>query len=119
MLAAAPPLVQYSINITNTGVMDADDAVLGFLKPPGAGTNGIPLQSLFGFDRVHVKAGETVTVELYPSLVDFTAVSESGTRAVLAGEYKFFFGVSETAQYGMGYVEHHVSTFEGIQETQV
>ena len=27
---------------------------------------------LYGFSKVHIKAGETVTVELYPSLADFT-----------------------------------------------
>ena len=35
--------------------VDADDVVLGFLKPPGAGVGGTPLQTLFGFERVHVK----------------------------------------------------------------
>jgi pre-mRNA-splicing factor SYF2/beta-D-xylosidase 4 len=54
--------VSYVVNVTNTGTIDADDVVLGFIKPPGAGTNGVPLQTLFGFERVHVKAGETVQV---------------------------------------------------------
>ena len=44
--------------------------VLGFLKPPGAGVAGVPLQTLYGFDRVHVPAGKTVAVELYPSLAE-------------------------------------------------
>jgi hypothetical protein len=30
--------------VTNTGSVDSDDVVLGFLVPPGAGTDGIPLQ---------------------------------------------------------------------------
>jgi len=38
--------------VTNTGVMDADDVVLGFLTPPSAGVNGVPLQTLYAFDRV-------------------------------------------------------------------
>ena len=29
---------------------------------------GVPLQTLYGFDKVHVPAGKTVTVELYPAL---------------------------------------------------
>ena len=52
--------VQYTVNVTNTGSVDADDVVLGFMTPPGAGENGVPLKTLFGFERVHVKAGETV-----------------------------------------------------------
>ena len=40
---------RFSVNVTNTGSVDADDVVLGFLTPPGAGEDGVPLQSLFGF----------------------------------------------------------------------
>jgi hypothetical protein len=32
----ATPLVQYAVNVTNTGSVDSDDVVLGFLHPPGA-----------------------------------------------------------------------------------
>jgi len=85
--------------------MDADDAVLGFLTPPGAGQNGIPRQMLFGFDRVHVRAGETVTVWLYPTFADFTHVDTSGNRHVLTGAYSVHFGVRETAPFSMGFAK--------------
>lgn len=39
-------IVQHEITVTNTGMVDADDVVLGFVKPPGAGKDGVPLQSL-------------------------------------------------------------------------
>ena len=55
----------FVVNVTNTGSMDADDVVLGFISPPGAGKGGLPLQSLFGFERVHVKAGETVSANTF------------------------------------------------------
>ena len=100
----------YSVNVTNTGSVDADDVLLGFLKPPGAGQNGVPLQSLWGFERVHVKSGASVNVILYPSLTDFTHVDETGKRGALPGVYTFTFGVHEAAAHGMGYVEHRVST---------
>ena len=54
----------FLLNVTNTGTVDSDDVVLGFLVPPGAGQGGVPLQELFGFERVHVLAGQTVTVYL-------------------------------------------------------
>ena len=57
---------------------------------------------------MHVKAGETMTVELYPSATDFTHVDGEGERGVLAGEYTFKFGVAETARQGMGFVRHTV-----------
>lgn len=53
------------VTVTNTGKMDADDVVLGFMVPPGAGVDGVPLQTLFGFERVHVPAGQSVSVYLY------------------------------------------------------
>lgn len=111
LLTDAPAVVKYSLNVTNTGSMDADDAVLGFLKPPGAGTNGVPLQTLYAFERVHVPAFKTVTVELYPSLADFTHVNTDGVREVLTGDYTFMFGVVETAEHGQGYTEAKLSTF--------
>merc|ERR1719440_639698 len=63
-LESAGSPATYTVKVTNTGKFDADDSVLGFLKPPGAGKNGIPLQSLFGFERVHVKAGESMQVKI-------------------------------------------------------
>ena len=111
LLGAAAPLVSYAVNVTNTGAVDSDEVVLGFLKPPGAGEGGVPLQTLYGFDRVHVKAGQTVTVELYPSLADFTQVDGQGERHELAGEYTFHFGVAETVPHGGAYTEHKVVTY--------
>ena len=93
------------VNVTNTGSRDADDVVLGFLTPPSAGKDGVPLKILFGFQRVHVKSGATATVTLYPSIMDFTRVSVDGQFGVLAGEYGVHFGVAETHAFGMGYVE--------------
>jgi hypothetical protein len=92
----------YAVKVTNTGTVDADDAVLGFLSPPGAGTDGVPLKVLFGFERVHVKAGQSVTVYLYPALTDFAFANAAGERLPLPGTYKLSFGVQAA---GMGYAE--------------
>ena len=110
LLAAAPPLVAYNVKVTNTGKMDADDVVLGFLVPPGAGTNGVPLQTLFGFERVHVKAGETVEVNLYPSLADFALTRLDGVKEATTGKWTVKFGVQETAAHGQGYAEVQLTT---------
>lgn len=84
--------------------MDADDVVLGFLIPPEAGKNGVPLKSLFGFERVHVKAGETVQVFLYPDLTHFSQVDRDGNLYVHEGEYQIEFGLEKTLEHGMGYI---------------
>eukprot|EP00729_Bicosta_minor_P001353 gene1353-22714_t len=110
VVSGAAPLVSYLVNVTNTGSVDAADVVLGFLTPPGAGVNGVPLKTLFGFERIFLKAGETKSVYLYPALTDFTQVDASGQRNVFAGEYTFSFGVQETLGHGMGYAEHRITT---------
>jgi beta-D-xylosidase 4 len=74
-------LALYAVNVTNTGSVDSDDVVLGFITPPNAGKDGAPLKSLFGFERVHVRAGATVTVWLYPAATDFAPVDAAGACA--------------------------------------
>jgi beta-D-xylosidase 4 len=83
-------LAEYYVNVTNTGDIDADDVVLGFLKPPGGGVGGVPLQTLFGFERVHVKAGATVQVYIAAHALDFTTVHKDGTRTAWAGQKRHF-----------------------------
>jgi hypothetical protein len=95
----------FYVNVTNTGAIDADDVVLGFLVPPGAGVDGVPLQLLFGFERVFVPAGQTVTVYLGAQGVAFTQADTDGVRRALGGEYIVRFGVRETAAHGMGFAE--------------
>ena len=109
-LGSVPPALkaeaaQFWVNVTNTGTVDSDEVVLGFLVPPGAGVNGVPLQELFGFERVHVPAGQTVTVYLGAQGVRFTQADREGKRHALGGLYKVRFGVQETAGQGMGFAE--------------
>ena len=103
-------VMQHTITVTNTGTIDADDVVLGFIKPPGGGQNGVPLQSLYDFARVHVPAGESVAVSLNATALDFTVVDEQGHRQVLAGKYSFQWGIPETADLGQGWAEQTVMT---------
>ena len=103
--------VAFFVSVTNTGKMDADDVVLGFLEPPGAGKSNVPRQSLFGFERVHVKAGATVCVTLYPALSEFARITSAGTYQVHAGEYTVRFGLRETAELGMGLIEHKLNAY--------
>ena len=104
-LRDVPTAASYCVHVTNTGSVDADDVVLGFLTPPGAGQGGVPLKTLFGFERVHVKAGQTVSVWLYPSLTDFAFANARGERTPLPGAYAVSFGVRQATAHGMGYAE--------------
>ena len=58
---------------------------------------------------MHVKAGETVTVTIYPSLADFTRTTLDGERVAHPGEYRVWFGVKETAAHGQGFAETTVT----------
>ena len=100
--------VSFLVNVTNTGAVDSDDVVLGFLVPPGAGADGIPLQELFAFERVFVRAGQTVTVYLGAQGVRFTQADKGGVRRFLAGEYGVRLGVKEAAAHRMGFAEQSV-----------
>jgi beta-D-xylosidase 4 len=102
-LAEVQPAGLYRVNVTNTGAVDASDVVLGFISPPGAGTNNLPLKSLFGFEKVFVKAGQSVTVDLYPQMTELAVTGLGGERSPLAGVYRVSFGLSETADHGQGY----------------
>ena len=79
--------------------------VLGFIVPPGAGSGGVALQELFGFERVFVPAGQTVTVYLGAQNVRFTQPNKDGVREALPGTYKVRFGVRDTMEHGMGFAE--------------
>ena len=72
----------YAVNVTNTGAVDSDYVVLGFLEPPGAGAGGAPLQTLFGFERVRVPAGGSVQVWLGVGLRELTRVAGAVREAV-------------------------------------
>ena len=107
---AAGPAASFAVKVTNTGAVDADDVVLGFLTPPGAGKDGVPLQTLFGFERVHVPAGQSVNVYLYPEHTDFMHTALDGTKTAAAGEWTVQFGVAKTLEHGMGYAEAKLTT---------
>ncbi len=113
--------------MTNTGSRDAADVVIGYMQPPGAGQNGVPLQYVFGFERVWVPAGkvcgviatrpiklvtrmlyvrvQTVTVWLGLSARDLTQVQPDGTRVAWPGKYTVRFGLAEGEALGAGFAQ--------------
>jgi len=53
-------MAEYRVDVTNTGNYYADDAVLGFIVPPDAGKDGVPLKYLFGFEKWRQKPSELI-----------------------------------------------------------
>lgn len=110
------PVEPFKVKVTNTGSVDADDVVLAFASAPGAGTDGLPLQDLVGFERVHVKAGESKTVTIQPELSMFSQVDADGKRYPLTGDYNIRFGLQQTVAMGMGYAE---TTIKAVAATEM
>lgn len=103
---ASAPVASFSAVVRNTGSFDADDVVLAFLFPPGGGNGtGIPLQTLFAFERVHVRAGASVSVPFTVSARDLTQVLDDGSRVAWPGNWTLQVGVPASRELGAGFVE--------------
>ena len=94
----SPPLLTFTVRVSNLGPIDTDEAVLGFIIPPGAGgPRGLPLRELFAFVRVRVLANATADVALDLSARDLTFLDERGERFAPGGAFRVEFGVRGTA----------------------
>ena len=80
---AAAPLTA-TVTVTNTGKVDGDEVVEAYLKTP---QQDGPIQSLAGFERVNIPAGQSkeVTITLEPR--SLSSVDNQGNRAILPGKY--------------------------------
>jgi len=80
---------QYTVVVTNTGKVESDNVVLGFVstKQPNA-----PIRELFGFDRVHLKPGQSTTVYFTVPPQVLSIVDEDGNEDILPGIYDIFIG---------------------------
>lgn len=82
-----------TIPVTNTGKRDGTEIVQLYIRDL-SDTEG-PLKSLRAFQRVDVKAGQTVkaTLELTPQAFEFFD-PETNTMRIKAGDYQLFYGNS-------------------------
>jgi beta-glucosidase len=73
-----------TVTVTNTGAADGDEVIEAYLKTPQP--NG-PIQSLVGFERVGVPAGQSRQVSITLDSRSLSSVDDKGNRAILAGKY--------------------------------
>jgi len=88
----------YEINVTNTGKVAGDEVVLAYFYPTNLTTMAVPLiKQLFGFERVHVAPGQTVTVYFDVDSTTIQVVDKKGNFVSAPGLYKMEFtnGVNE------------------------
>jgi beta-glucosidase len=94
-LTAGKPLT-VTAQVKNIGHLDGDETVELYLVPKSIA--GAPLRTLVGFEKVHLKAGET---RYFHATIDprhLSTVSADGIRSVLSGAYELYLGGGQPGQ---------------------
>ena len=71
--------------VRNAGPRDGDEVVEIYVKPPQTAVS--PRVELEGFERIHLRAGESRRVKFTLTPRQLSEVDEQGNRAVLPGDY--------------------------------
>lgn len=87
-LRAGQPL-QASVRVTNTSKQAGDEVVEAYLKTPQVGG---PLESLAGFERIHLGPGESREVQFELNARALSGVDEQGQRMIIPGRYQLSLG---------------------------
>jgi beta-glucosidase len=88
-LKAGQPL-QVEAQVANTSTRDGDEVVQAYVTFPKL--SGVPIRALRAFMRIHLRAGESRTVQFTLNDRDLSHVDEKGTRLVGAGKYSIAVG---------------------------
>jgi beta-glucosidase len=78
------------VTVTNTGKREGDEVAQLYLAFPHVA--GAPLRALRGFKRVHLKAGESQTVQFELRDRDLSMVTEAGAPIIAKGKYSVSVG---------------------------
>ncbi|WP_343227583.1 glycoside hydrolase family 3 C-terminal domain-containing protein [Rhodanobacter sp. 7MK24] len=82
--------LQVSAELRNAGLRAGDEVVQVYLDAPPSPL--VPRHALVGFQRVHLKPGESRRVNFILSARDVSSVDAAGVRAVEPGRYRVFIG---------------------------
>lgn len=80
-----------SVDVTNTGEMDGDEVVQLYLKDEKASTPR-PISQLEGFERIHLKKGETKTVSFEINPRQLSLINKNDELVVEAGWFSISVG---------------------------
>ena len=92
-VSGSVPNVEVTVHVKNTGSRDGDEVVQLYVIDPLASTVR-PRKQLRAFDRVFVKAGETVPVTLKLGPDAFSLVDASGNTVIERGDFILEVGAS-------------------------
>jgi len=87
---AADGTVTVSVRITNGGSAPGDEVVQLYLAHPGV--EGAPIRALTGFQRIHLDAAASKTVDFTLRDRDLSIVDEAGARRVVPGAVDVWIG---------------------------
>lgn len=82
-----------AVTVKNIGKYDTDEVIQLYIKDYSE--CAVPNFSLCGFKRIHLKSGESKTVNIPLSDTAFDSVDENGTRAVRGKKFTLFAGVCQ------------------------
>ncbi len=88
-LHAGDPL-NVAVTVTNTGACEGDEVVQLYLKFPDL--PGAPVRALRGFQRIHLAAAASQSVEFHLQPRDLSMVTAAGDIVVAQGHYSVFIG---------------------------
>jgi beta-glucosidase len=81
------------VQVKNTGGLDGDETAEVYLVPKGRSKR--PIQKLVSFKKVHLRKGETKTLQMTIDPRQLSMVEQDGSRSVEAGEYEIYVGGSQ------------------------
>jgi beta-glucosidase len=82
--------VKAKVTLTNAGTQDGDEVVQLYLS--NKRDFETPIRALKGFRRIHLKAGETQTVEFFLTQEELSGGNPAGDRIPMAGEVEIAIG---------------------------
>jgi beta-glucosidase len=94
-LQAGLPL-SVSVQVKNSGDVDGDETVEIYLVPRGK--QNVPLHALAGFEKIHLRKGETRMVQCIIDPRQLSLVAEDGSRSVQSGDYDLYVGGNQPTQ---------------------
>lgn len=89
--------VDVSLTLKNEGDYDADEVVQFYLTDKEASFR-VPKQSLVGFDRIHVPAGESREINFTVTPEMMESINEDGEAVLEPGEFKIYVGGSSYSE---------------------
>lgn len=91
--------LRVSVEVTNSGAVSGDEVVQLYLTHLNSPVP-VPIRTLAGFSRVHLKPGESKRVNFTLSPRQFSIIDNSGQRVVVPGKFRLEIGGKQPGFHG-------------------